>query len=434
MIHSLYFKAIVGLMLILFLAIIAFAGTTALMVSRQAGPEKFIDRTMSFHADSARDALQEGGSPALGRYLKRLNEAYPARHFLINTQGKDALDGTDRSDLLARAEDGRTLFARGEVVRRGPSADNHYWLVVVADAGIARDAPYYLWIPPAMVLACLVLVHRLIRPLRPLKAAVMRFGSGDMAVRSGLARPDEIGQLAAEFDRMAEQIERLVLAQRQLLQDVSHELRSPLARLAFALELAANGPDQEGALERARREYRRLTELVTELVELTRAEGDPAAAPTEVVPLHDIVRDVVQDGSVEAAGRDCQIEATVGTALWVPGQPRLLRRAIENVLRNAIRFAPAQTKIEVVAQVQRNVVQIRIRDRGPGVPVELLEAIFSPFFRVGEDRSRDSGGVGLGLAIARRISAVHGGKIEARLGQPGLEVIIELPTRLPAGP
>ena len=170
-----------------------------------------------------------------------------------------------------------------------------------------------------------------------------------------------------------------------------------------------------------------MKELVTELVELTRAEGDPVAVPMELVPLDELVRELVEDCSVEAGAHTCQIDSAIGTDLYVRSQPWLLRRAIENVVRNAIRFAPTKTKINVVAQVVNDVVQLRIRDYGPGVPQELLEAIFTPFFRVSEDRSRDSGGVGLGLSIARRIIEVHDGQIEARLCAPGLEIVIHLP-------
>ena len=171
--------------------------------------------------------------------MTRLNQAYPGVHFLIDADGQDVLDGTDRAELLAQAGNSPSIIARDEMVIRRSSADNRYHFVVVASPpGIAGTAPYYLWIPVAMVLACLFLVHRMIRPIRRLQAVVKQFGDGDLRVRSGVARKDEIGQLSVDFDRMAEKIERLVVAERQLLQDVSHELRSPLARLAFALELA----------------------------------------------------------------------------------------------------------------------------------------------------------------------------------------------------
>jgi two-component system sensor histidine kinase CpxA len=235
-----------------------------------------------------------------------------------------------------------------------------------------------------------------------------------------------MGQLARSFDQMAERIQTLLAAERRLLLDISHELRSPLARLAVAVELARSGEDAEAALNRIQKEADRLNSLVGELLEVTRAEGDPASLRDEPVRLDEVLRDLVEDCSLEAKAQGCRIELTANPPAEVRGDAELLRRAIENVVRNAIRHAPPNTAVEV-GLTKNAGVTVRVRDHGPGIPEEHLPRIFDPFYRVDTDRSRSSGGVGLGLAIARRAVELHRGHIAARNSNPGLLVEIEIP-------
>jgi signal transduction histidine kinase len=427
-IRSIYVKVILGFSAILILAVVALIGTTVLVVSRSMGPKEFVEKMLMYQADSMADAFDRGGPSELRQSLDRLTRSLPGQHFLVDTEGRDVLNGHDHNDLMAQAIDHPTPFTRGEIVLYRETHDKRYRLVHIIEAPmLAPPFAYYLWIPVGVVAACAVLAYLLLRPVRRLRRAVRQFGHGELSARSGVTQRDEIGQLAAEFDRMAEQIEHLVLAERRLLQDVSHELRSPLARLAFALELAKSGPDRDGALERAKREYRRMTDLVAELIELTHAEGEPLVEPMAAVDLPELLREIVADGEVEAEAKNCKLVLRAESSLFITGYARLMHRALENVLRNAIKYTPTGSEVHVTLNTHDEI-QLCIRDFGPGVPEESLEAIFTPFFRVDVDRSRDGGGVGLGLAIARRIIAVHHGEITARNVHPGLEVTVRLPS------
>jgi two-component system sensor histidine kinase CpxA len=227
---------------------------------------------------------------------------------------------------------------------------------------------------------------------------------------------------------MAERIQTLLTAERRLLMDISHELRSPLARLGVAVELARSGEDRDLMLDRIEKEAERLNELVGELLHVTRVEGDPSQRKAETVYLDELVGQVVEDCRIEVKMKGCQIEwksADAGAA--VSGDEELLRRAFENVLRNAIRYAPEQTVVEVNLAIGGGLGKVAIRDHGPGVPDESLARIFDAFYRVDSDRNRASGGVGLGLAIARRAVELHNGKLRAENKHPGLCVTIELP-------
>jgi signal transduction histidine kinase len=235
--------------------------------------------------------------------------------------------------------------------------DGRYWFFLI----IPREAPGSWFLMPehlfmigAAVLLCYWLAFHLTGPLRDLQRAVERFGRGDLSARVNSTRRDELGQLARTFDRMAGRIETLLAAERRLLGDISHELRSPLARLGVAVELAR--------------------EPVT-----------------------------------------------------VEGDPELLRRAVENVIRNAIRYTPRGSAVEVSLARRNGSAVVDVRDYGPGVPEEAVPRLFDAFYRVESDRDRSSGGIGLGLSIARRAIQLHKGSIRAQKAPPGLEVELELP-------
>jgi two-component system sensor histidine kinase CpxA len=170
-----------------------------------------------------------------------------------------------------------------------------------------------------------------------------------------------------------------------------------------------------------------LNTLVGQLLQTTRAEVDPDALRAQAVRLDELLADVVNDGSVEAAARGIVVNFDTPGPVVISGDAELLRRATENVIRNAIRYAPPQTSVEVRLTRDESAVHISVRDYGPGVPEEALDRIFDPFFRVEQDRNRGSGGVGLGLAIARRAIELHKGKLRARNAHPGLLVDMELP-------
>jgi two-component system sensor histidine kinase CpxA len=287
--------------------------------------------------------------------------------------------------------------------------------------------PEHIFVMLAAVLLCYWLAFHLTRPVRKLQKAVERFGRGDLSVRVGSKRHDELGQLARTFDRMAGRIETLLTAERRLLMDISHELRSPLARLGVAVELARSGDNLDTNLNRIEKESGRLNSLVSQLLQVTRAEGDPAQLHREPVRVDELVQQLVDDSTIEAEAHGCELKYCRRHPATVEGDPELLRRAVENVIRNAIRYAPRETAVDVSLARNNGKVVVDVRDRGPGVPEEALPRIFDAFYRVEPDRARASGGIGLGLSIARRAIELHKGVIRARNAQPGLEVEMELP-------
>jgi signal transduction histidine kinase len=264
-------------------------------------------------------------------------------------------------------------------------------------------------------------------PIRNVTDIVERFGQGDLSARTRLRRRDEIGGLAQSFNNMADRLERLLLSERRLLEDISHELRSPLARMKLAVKLARTSTDPSAALDRVDREVNRITALTAEIVEVTRLEGDPRLLKLDSVNLGELVQEAVSDCSVEVEPRVCNICVDAKFSGSVFCDRELLRRAVENLLRNAIRYSPEHAQIDILLdQNTRNVI-IAVRDYGLGVPNKSLSQIFEPFFRVDEAREMDRGGVGLGLSIVKRIVHLHNGTVTAHNVYPGLSVEIKLP-------
>lgn len=283
------------------------------------------------------------------------------------------------------------------------------------------------------------LARSLAAPIRELRRATRRLASGDLGARVAASlgsRRDETAELGRDFDRMAARIEELLEAQQRLLRDISHELRSPLARLGVALELARQkaGPEADPPLDRIGREAERLNELIGQLLTLTRLEGAGELPAREEVDLAELVGEVARDADFEARARGCTVRVEACEPARVVGVPELLRRAVENVVRNAVRFTAEGTAVALsLRQSAAGGARIEVCDQGPGLPEAALAEVFRPFYRVADARDRGSGGAGLGLAIAERAVRLHGGAIRAE-NQPegGLRVTIELPARAPS--
>lgn len=384
---------------------------------------------MTHQLDEARTAYESGGKASLAKVIERMHRGDRTDVFFTDSSGKDLLTGKDYSRYLPGAP--RPFF---NIMGRRPlaraSADGKYVLIFL---GPRRPGPFWflraqhLWVLAVAVLLCYALAFHLSSPVRKLQRAVDRFGRGDFSARAGSRRGDELGELARTFDQMADRIETLLTAERRLLLDISHELRSPLARLSVAVELARSDSDPRATLDRIQREADRLNELIGGLLEVTRAEGDPSVKRREPLQLDELVSQIVENCQIEATAKDCSLRTPRCEEIAVEGDAELLRRAIENVVRNAIRYAPHQTAVEISLLRQDQSAVVQVRDYGPGVPGESLSRIFDPFYRVDAARGRNSGGVGLGLSIARRAVELHGGKLTARNAVPGLEVSLRIP-------
>jgi signal transduction histidine kinase len=376
--------------------------------------------------------LRLGHKDAAAANLSRLDRTFRARHALADDRGVDVLTGEDHSPLLRApyVADGPERVQEGGTLVIHSTADGKYHLIVQFGPipGPWAAAPYYALILGVIALLSWLLASGVAIPLRTMAAAVRRFGQGDLTVRLASTRPDEIGQLARAFDDMANRLETLLSAERRLLQDISHELRSPLARLAIASELARTSDDREWASGRIQKEVDRLTSLVGSLIEVTRAEGDPAARRNTIIDLREVAEDVVAGCALEAEQRQCRLLLTSGGRCLVTGDRELMHRAIENVVRNAIRYSSTGRMVDIDLAESGSEVHATIRDYGPGVPPDLLPRLAAPFFRVESARDYSpEGGVGLGLSIARRAVELHGGRLVAENAQPGLRVTISVP-------
>lgn len=284
---------------------------------------------------------------------------------------------------------------------------------------------------------CFLLARHLTAPLLKLSSAARQMTGGNLSVRVGSemgARADEIAMLGRDFDAMADNLEQLIALHHRLLRDVAHELRSPLARLNVALELAGrSGPaDLPAALERIRRESVRLGTLIGQLLLLARLEHDPGVEPSAQVALGDLIQEVAQDVNFEVEAHGRRVEVTLKREAAVVGNPEFLRQALENVLRNAARYtaeeSPVEVEVDVVEEQARPQARILVRDHGPGVPEANLPHIFRAFYRVSESRESSTGGMGIGLAIAERTIHAHNGSIRAsNAPDGGLLVDIRLP-------
>jgi two-component system sensor histidine kinase CpxA len=429
---SLFAKILLWFWFTVAITVVGSAFISALNVNKDSDENAPVARLVTFQLEEARSAYENGGRPGLQDFLATLQRVYNAHAVLTDQDGHDLLTQTDRSDLIrhARRRLLYQIFRGGDSTVARTSEDGRYWFFFIVPRmpiGLWFLQPEHLFVMGMGVLLCYWLAYYLTRPVRKLQRAVERFGHGDLSARSGSVRRDELGELARTFDRMADRLETLLAAERRLLLDISHELRSPLARLGVAIELARSGDDLQPALNRIQKESDRLNSLVGQLLQVTRAEGDPASLRRDPVRLDELVEQLVDDASLEAASHGCEVQYQRREPVTVAGDPELLRRAVENVIRNAIRYAPRETAVEVKLAHANGRAVVDIRDHGPGVPEEALPRLFDAFYRVESDRNRSSGGIGLGLSIARRAIELHKGAIRARNAQPGLEVEMELP-------
>lgn len=387
-------------------------------------------------------AIEQSGREQARGLLMRLHQEIRHPIFVLDSDGQDIL----RPRLPPRLEN---LLSRRDrhpdrFVSREAWTPEGEKLEVIAPAfknWRARHqrppkAPLWLMVSIALLVGlilCFWLARYLSRPVIRLSRASRALADGNLQSRVGNqgGRRDEIADLAGDFDLMAERIQHLLQSQKQLLSDISHELRSPLARLQVALALARRQNTADpAALDRIERDILRMEALIGELLTLSRLESGPETPLDETIVITPFLEEIIEETRIEAAARKCKIELQCNMSESVKGNTELLRRAVENVIRNAILYTAANSLVEISVNRLEDRIRISVCDRGPGVPEPSLNTLFDPFFRTDSARERRTGGHGLGLAIARRSVEIHGGLISAqnRTDGPGLCIHLELPT------
>ncbi len=407
-----------------------------------------VGESMNVHSQTAAQIYDAQGVAGLDVFLKRLesSERTSAVGFYRANGERIAGDNLqiDVSNTLRDAiSSGETEFERFEtyfLIGKSTTLANGETAVLVAQRERPRMSSSYaltttqIWQIAAVILTagllCYALANYLTSPIVKLRHAARQFAEGDLQTRLNIKRHDELGELAREFDQMAERIETLVTSEKRLTQDISHELRSPLARLNVALELARAKSDNgtKTFIERIETESNRLNEMISRLLVLSKLEtGSETFSRTEV-NLTKTLEQVASDANFEAQANGKAVKILEKDQVKIFGNENLLRSAIENVLRNAVRYTRDETAVEVKLTRANKRAVISVRDYGAGVPETELANLFRPFYRVQAARERKTGGIGLGLAIAERAVHAHGGTIAAANTENGLAVEIELPT------
>lgn len=444
----LFWKVLAGFWLSLLLVAFAVGSLVSLYTRATLGSngDLAFGPRVEFMLAAAAAALSHGGTEAVRKQIAD----WPPRE-------REDLRVTDRSgrDLFARPvpatalAEARELSQRPDRPRDAPrlvqTADGSEYLLFVPDEGGLTN-PEHRSIPPllrrlppptlAIIIGSLagltfsaLLVWYLMRRVRVLRRAFSRLASGDMDVRIGTSLGhgrDELHELGRDFDRMATRLQALLGAQRRLLHDVSHELRSPLARLQAAVGLARQQPERNrDSLERIEREGERLNTLVGELLTLSRLEAGVEEGQREPLDFAALLDEIASDARFEATTLGREVHCRAPATLMLAGHAEQLHRAVDNVIRNALKYARHTVDIELSTAPGAAHCQLRVCDDGPGVEAADLPQLFEPFFRVS---GGDYSGYGLGLTIARCAVGSHGGRISAS-NRPGggLCVCIELP-------
>ena len=433
------------------LTLIAVALGTGVAISLQREgrdgrtPELAAGRIPALATELAVATLRHGGVAALRDWMHETQRTRGLSLFAVDAQGRDLLERPVPPAALARARElaGAGSGSRAARSVAGPSGER-YLLFIPIEGGEPRRGRRPAPPPPTWLLVLIgagaslavsgMLAWYLARPIRSLRWAFRSAAQGRLETRVRplmRGRRDEIADLGEDFDQMAQQLQKLVGAQRRLLHDVSHELRSPLARLQAAIGLVRQSPEKlEASLDRIEREVARLDELVGEVLTLARLESGASGARAQPVDFSELVADVAEDARFEAEAAKRRLSYEAIAAARVRGSAELLHRAVENVVRNAVKYTAEGSCVEIELSADAGTAGaskavLVVADRGPGIPPEELERIFEPFYRVAGDTAK---GFGLGLAIAQRAIASHGGVIRAQ-NRPdgGLRLEIELP-------
>jgi signal transduction histidine kinase len=402
-------------------------------------------------ASEAVRVYEFGGPEAFAKFSRIQEESQKRQLYLLDGFNRDVLSRPVSADAMQAAnsaKSGQLVVSRGSIaVYKYISATGRpYILMLYMRPGFgdlrevatgSKEASFRMSILLAVTLSCAWLAYQISSPVRRIQIAARRVAQGDLATRvpkSVLKRGDELAALGRDFDLMVNRLDVLVRNQKNLLDSVSHELRSPLTRINLTLSiLKKRSMGRETDLtDQLERDIERVDVLIGQLLTLSRLENRMSSGEQEDVDLVQLLEEVVADGNFEGQAVDKKVCLTF---TWSPvlrgGNSLALRSAFENVVRNGIRFTPPGTKVQVSLHADENAsgqfARISIADSGHGMPEEFLNQVFQPFFRVpGTEKSGP--GNGLGLAIAYEAIRVHGGIISARNVRPeGLEIVVVLP-------
>jgi two-component system sensor histidine kinase CpxA len=421
------------------------------------GPEvqhKSLLQAMTMNGNAAAAAYMGGGCTGLHHFL----DMSPEPSYLVDDRDQLLCPPPTSPDLgvLLRQVNGsqggliglqagnRYLWGTAVKMPGGPN-----WAFVISGPYPAEHGMPLRDILPRLLISVTIyglvtfgLAFLLTRPITKLRAAARKLAGGDLSARAGpadrkpsanLSSPsrDELMGLVHDFDHMAERLESLVGAQRLLLRDVSHELRSPLARLSVALELAREEarPEMQDHLARIEREAQHLNKLIGQLLSLSQMESAQRIPDAETVAMKPLMMRLQEDADYEAQSRNCSVVLTSAEECEVSGNSELLYRALENIVRNAITYTAEGTTVEIALRREQkergSEAVVRVMDRGTGVAEEQLKAIFQPFYRLDHARQRATGGSGVGLAIAERAIRLHAGQLSAT-NRPGGGLVVEI--------
>ncbi len=406
----------------------------------------------TIYAETAAQIYAAQGEAGLGTFLERIRKPENIGEVdLIGENGKvwmsEGVAAENYKELVAKALASDTVEiesnpeAATSVSAKRLTLPNGERFVLIVRWERPRFTPFFGESPlryvrygalllTALVL-CWLLAKYLASPIGKLRRATQRFADGDLSTRVSDKlgrRRDELASLAKDFDLMAERIEGLVTSQQRLSRDVSHELRSPLARMNVALEIAKQKSNGETStvFQRIESESQRLNDMISRLLTLSKLESGSKDFDRRELNLRSLVEQVAADADFEANAKDRSVTVVRADDCRVVGSDSLIRSAVDNVLRNAIRYTKEGSAVEVSLTNANGKATVRIVDHGEGVPESELANLFRPFYRVGEARDRGSGGTGLGLAIAQQAILAHDGKISATNEGDGLAVEIVL--------
>jgi two-component system sensor histidine kinase CpxA len=401
-------------------------------------------------AAEAAKTYESGGPEAFARFSQSDVHDHERQIFLLDGFYKDVLSQPLPDDglrLAHTAKDGQLVVLRGHIAAyKFVSASGHPYILMlflksdlrrIGDVLMGDGLPFSITLIVLVTLLCIGLAYHIASPIHSIQSTARKVAQGDLKARvpsSVSRRFDELAALAKDFDSMVNRLDSLIQNQRNLLNSVSHELRSPLARINISLALLRNrfSADSDELFQRLDRDVVRIDLLMGQLLTLSRLEARFSSAEREDVDFAQLVEEAAADGNFEAQalGKSVSLRTT-GSVILRNADPHALRSACENIIRNAIRFTRPGSDVRIVLEVDRSATEplafLSVRDHGPGVPEDSLQAIFQPFYRINGD-AEATGGNGLGLAIASEAIRLHRGTIRAENLRPtGLEIIIQLP-------